>query len=128
MTTTFCISGGALKKAGVNVHPSLSAGVIMVSASNFIVDHWINNAENFIVIASNFNYLDSYDTLNVDVKNILTETTEALAAMDCIIFDQGGYTSLTESQTMLNFHRDIANRNIAVLKDKSTTKPFMTGA
>lgn len=128
MTTTFCISAGALKKAGVNVHSSLSAGTIYISGTTFIVDHWINNSESYINMASNVNYSTEYNTLSVDKKNILTETCEALAAMDCINFDQGVYTSLAEAQTMLNFHRDIASRNIAILRNKTQTEPFIKEA
>ena len=125
MATTFCISGAVLKLAGVNVHTSLSAGAIYVSASNFIVDHWINEAENKICVLSNYDYLGDYDTLSPKTKDILSETAEAMAAAKCITYDQGGYTSLAEAQTMLNLYRDIWTLNLSILNKKDVAPDFL---
>lgn len=127
MVTTFAISGGVLKKAGLNVSSALSAGTILVSASNFIVDHWINNAEATICTNANYDYLTNFTSLASGKREIITETAEALAAMDAISYDMSGYTSLAEAQTMLNFHKFVTDRNMNLLKDKSTTKSFITG-
>lgn len=127
MATTFAISGGALKLAGVNVHPSLSGGTIYVSASNFIVDHWINQAESDICVLSNYDYLADYNTLNAKTKDILTETAEAMTASKCITFDTGQYTSLAEAEFMNNLLRDIWTRNLAILNKKDIAPDFMKG-
>ena len=127
MTTTFCISGAVIKKAGLNINNNLSAGTLYLSGSNFIIDTWINDAESIINIQTRRNWIDIYDDLNPDVKDILRDAASSLAAINCINFDMGGYTSRAEATTMLNVLRDQFIRDIEILKDKDN-QAFIVGA
>lgn len=127
MTTTFCVSGAALKKAGINVNPYLSSGAILLSGSNFIVDTWINESESEINVSTEKNWTDAYAALNPDVKNLLNAAASDRAAMRCIQYDMSGYTSRAEAVMMLNVLRDAFNAEVEILK-RTGAQSFITGA
>lgn len=120
MTTTFCVSGAALKKAGLNVNASLSAGTILLSGSNFIVDTWINDAESIINASTKKNWTTAYGTLNVAVKDILRDAAASLAAINCVAYDPSGYTSREEATLIMDKCRDDYIRDLEILKDDDT--------
>ena len=123
--TIFCTSGAALKRAGANVSTAIATLTI---GTDYAVEQWISDAESFINVASRQNFSDTYSTLNVDVKKILEETAACLTAIQCIIYDMGNYNSRTEAEDMINTLRDMANRNIAYLRDMKYTEDFIKKA
>ena len=73
------------------------------------------------------NFSDSFSTLNVDVKYLLSEVASNLVAIYIIQFNMAGYTSRIEAEDMINTLRDGALRGLSLLRDKKT-QDFMTGA
>lgn len=126
VATTLCVSGAALKKAGINVNARLSAGSIL-EGTDFIVDTWIAEAEGMINSTTRKNWIDNYSTLNTDVKYLLQKAASSLAAMQCISYDMSAYTSSQEAQTMLNYLRDDVSSAMQLLKDKNV-EDFIVGA
>lgn len=74
-----------------------------------------------------FSTADAAIALNATVRGILIETGACLAAIEGIIWDMSGFTTRTEAEDMINVLRDIALRNLAILRDKETQR-FMTNA
>ena len=74
-----------------------------------------------------FSTLDSVTSLNATVRGILIDTGACLAAIEGISWDMSGFTSRTEAEDMINVLRDIALRNLAILRDKETQR-FMKNA
>ena len=70
---------------------------------------------------------DAATTLNTTVRGILIETGACLAAIEGISFDMAGFTSRIEAEDMINVLRDIALRNISILRD-TKTQTFIKGA
>lgn len=63
---------------------------------------------------------DAASTLTSTVRGILIDTGACLAAIEGIIWDMSGFTSRIEAEDMINVLRDIALRNISILRDKKT--------
>lgn len=61
---------------------------------------------------------DTTSTLNASVRGILVETSACLAAIQGITFDMSSFTSRIEAEDMINVLRDIALRNMSILRDK----------
>ena len=127
VATTFAISGQVLVKAGSGVNkflndaattPVISGANIIQINGDFIVDQWINEAESTINVASRYNFIDNYTSLNSDVKLILREVATNLAAINAIQYDMSGYTSRVEAEDMINVLRDGALRGLSLLRDK----------
>lgn len=123
--TTFCVSGAALAKAGINRSSDLSGGNLVNGV--YVVDSWILQAEAVINSLTKRNWIDAYSTLNADVKLILEDTAASLAAMDCVSYDLNSYPSNAEAETMLDKLRDAVVRNVEILKEKPI-QDFMVGA
>ncbi len=70
---------------------------------------------------------DAATTLNATVRGILIDTGACLAAIEGIIWDMSGYTSRVEAEDLINVLRDIALRNMSILRDKKNQK-FMKEA
>lgn len=70
---------------------------------------------------------DAASTLNTTVRGILIDTGACLAAIEGISWDMSGFTSRIEAEDMINILRDIAMRNMSILRDKKT-QDFMIGA
>ncbi len=69
---------------------------------------------------------DTTATLNASVRGILVDTSACLAAIEGIIWDMSGYTSRIEAEDMINVLRDIALRNMSILRDKKV-QDFING-
>jgi len=65
---------------------------------------------------------DAATTLNASVRGILIDTGACLAAIEGITWDMSGYTSRIEAEDMINVLRDIALRNLSILRDKKAQK------
>lgn len=61
---------------------------------------------------------DAATAITSTVRGILIETGACLAAIEGISWDMSGYTSRTEAEDMINVLRDIALRNMSILRDK----------
>lgn len=90
-------------------------------------DTIILDVEAFINCVTRKNWSDAFGTLNVDVQGILTDTAACLAAIEGISYDMSNFTTRIEAEDMVNILRDIALRNLALLRDKKT-QDFMVNA
>ena len=61
---------------------------------------------------------DAASALNATVRGILIDTGACLAAIEGISWDMSGFTSRIEAEDMINVLRDIALRNMSILRDK----------
>ena len=106
-------------KAGINANATSKA----IAAT----DVYVLETESFVNVATRKNWSDIYSTLNDDTKRVLKETTSNLCAIYVIQSDMSGFTSRIEAEDMINVLRDIALRNISVLRDKKVQR-FATEA
>jgi len=106
-------------RAGTNAN----ATAVAVAAT----DIYVLNVESFINSATRYNWSDAFAGLNVDVKGILTETGACLCAIYVIQWDMSGFTSRVEAEDMINVLRDIALRNMSILRD-TKVQDFINGA
>jgi len=127
MTTTFCVSGAVLVKAGVNVNAAVADGSVLIGTTS-PVDSWINQAENTINANSRINFISTYVTLSDNKKKILEDVCSSLAAIYAINYDMSGYTSRVEAEDMVNLLRDSALRGLGLLRDKKTSQDFVNVA
>ena len=120
-----CLSGMALAKAGVGVHPDLTAGKVQVG-TDFVVDIWITEAESQINARSIFDWTPVYDGLGDSTKKLLQQAASDLAAINCILYDFGNYFSRLSAEAAINILRDDYNRVMSLLKDVNTKKFIKT--
>ena len=92
-------------------------------------DTIILDVEAFINCLSRYDWStsDAATTLNTTVRGILIDTGACLAAIEGISWDMSGFTSRTEAEDMINVLRDIAMRNLSILRDLKT-QTFIQGA
>lgn len=119
MTTTMCVSGAVLAKAGANRNTDLD-----IDGTN--MDRWINQAESDINVLCRYNFTDNYASLNDDTKKILEGLCSDLAAINVINYDTTGYMS-SEAANMINVLRDSAQRRMSILRDKKA-QDFINGS
>ena len=78
--------------------------------------------------AIRFNWSDAVtDGLNADTAGVLTETGACLCAIYVIQFDMSRFVTRTSAENMVNILRDIALRNLSILRDKKSQE-FMKNA
>ena len=111
----------------VEVQRKTGAGASAVANVEAYINDFVSQAESTINVMTRYNWSDAYSGLSADVKKILSETASNLAAIYVINYDMGGYTSRTEAEDMINVLRDIALRNISILRDLKQ-QDFMNGA
>ena len=90
-------------------------------------DKIVLDVEATINVLTRYNWSDAFGALNVDVKGILTDTVSCLCAIEGIIFDMSGINTRTEAEDDINVLRDIALRNMSILRDKKN-QDFIIGA
>lgn len=85
-------------------------------------DSIIIDVEAFINCATRHDWstLDNGATMHASVRGILVDTAACLAAIEGIAYDMSGFTSRIEAEDMINVLRDIALRNISLLRDDKT--------
>lgn len=93
-TGIFATTAEIGRKAGANASAT--------SIAEAYTNQYIAEAESYINTASNYNWSDSYATLNADVKGILKEAGSSLAAIYCINYDMSGFSSRQEALIMVN--------------------------
>lgn len=114
-------SGATLLKAGLNVSS------VMTTDANEEVETFIRMAESYVNTECKHNFSDDYSGLNDDVKYILAEAVNSLAAIDCIAYDIGSYGSETEAQLLIDINWAKAQNAIKILKEKQY-QDFISGA
>lgn len=62
--------------------------------------------------------LDATATMHASVRGIFVDTGACLAAIEGISWDMSGFSTRIEAEDMINVLRDIALRNIAILREK----------
>jgi hypothetical protein len=92
-------------------------------------DTIIVDVEAIISCITRFDWVaaDTATSIDAKVRGILIDTGACLAAIEGIIWDMSGFTSRVEAEDMINVLRDIALRNLAILRDKKV-KEFIIGA
>jgi len=122
MVNTLCLSGAVLLKSGANASTYFTAG----TTSEARISALITQAESEVCVATRYNWIDIYGSLNVDVKYILESAVSNLAAMYVIQYGIEGYVSRS-AETMLDVLHDAYIREVELLKDLKQ-RDFMTGA
>ena len=99
----------------------VSATAIAIAAT----DVYVLNVEGFINSATRYNWSDVFAGLNAEVSGILTETGACLCAIYALLYKPSGETGnlvRIEFEDRINILRDIALRNISILRDAKTQK------
>lgn len=117
----FAQDADILLRVGDNASPTVKA------AGWF--DTIILDVEAVINVVTRFDWstADAASSLNATVRGILIDTGACLAAIEGISFDMSGFSSRTEAENMVNILRDIALRNLSLLRDQKV-REFMLGA
>ncbi len=120
-------AGQFAKDADILLRVGTNASATVKAAGWF--DTIIIDQEAIINCVTRFDWstADTATTLNTTVRGILIDTGACLAAIQGITWDMSGFTSRTEAEDMINVLRDIALRNISILRDKKT-QDFIIGA
>ncbi len=118
-TGIFATTAEVQRKAGANAST--------VSNVEAYINDFMTQAESQINADTTYNWSDAYSGLNVDVKGILKEAASNLAAMYVIMYDMSGFTSRSESQTMLDVLWNGYTTAIRILNEKNK-QTFMENA
>jgi hypothetical protein len=110
MTWTFCTSGAAIVKAGANANST-------IVASGAVLADWSDEAESIICDIARDDLVTDFASLTANGKQILQNMSSALVAQKIIMYDMSGYTSRTESVTMLNILENDITRGIRLIKE-----------
>ncbi|KKM62686.1 hypothetical protein LCGC14_1519190 [marine sediment metagenome] len=119
-------TGQFAKDADILLRVGANASATVRAAGWF--DTIIIDVEAVINSATRFDWTatDAGTTINASVRGILVDTAACLAAIEGISFDMSGFTSRIEAEDMVNILRDIALRNIAILRNKEV-QTFING-
>lgn len=71
--------------------------------------------------------VDAASAFNSTIRGILIDTGACLAAIEGITWDMSGWDTPIEAEDAITVLRDIANRNLIILKDKKV-QTFMIAA
>jgi len=97
------------QKSGANVNVAFNT--TMMTASNL-------RAESIINCICRYNFSDTFSTLNIDVKQILSDFCSSFVAIEAISYDLSGYTSRIEAEDIINIQRDTMLRAMSILRDQ----------
>lgn len=106
---TLCNNADVLKKAGLNANLS--------GASEIYTNVYIKEAEGFICASARYDFVTNYSGCSVIGREFLRDVASSLSALKVINYDMGGYTSRTESQTMLDINYSAVVEGINLLRD-----------
>ncbi len=115
VTTTLCVSGMVLAKAGIGYNTNLDGKAAAFVGTDFIIDLWIVEAESFINVMTKKDWVSIYATLNTNYKKILQETASARAAMHAINYDYNGFGSRLQAENKINVLNNIVIANLDIL-------------
>jgi len=88
---------------------------------------WGLQAENYINILCRYNFSDNFGTLNVDVRNLLSEYVSRYVGISGIAYNMSGFTSRIEAEDMMNIHLYRMNKIEQILVDQKGVT-YMQGA
>lgn len=115
MAWTLCTSSAAVIKAGANVNAD-----IQISGAH--LEQWSNEAEGWIVAETRRNWVTKFSTLDIAIKNVLSDVCSSRIAKQMINYDMSGYTSRAEATLMQNIQDDVVTKGLKFLEDfKSNT-------
>ena len=119
-------AGQFAKDANIALRVGPNASATVLAAGWF--DTIVVDVEAFINCITRFDWTttDTTNTINESVRGILVDTAACLAAIEGISYDMSGFTSRTEAEDMINVLRDIALRNVSILRDRKVQE-FMNG-
>ena len=92
MTTTLCLSGAVILKAGANA--------VVLTDDNYT--SLINEAEGFISAQSRYDWVTNYASVSAIGKTLLADLASNHAAIAVIENDMSGFTSRLEPQVMID--------------------------
>ena len=120
-------AGQFAKDADILLRVGTNASATVKAAGWF--DTIILDVEAVICCVTRFDWVaaDTASAITTSVRGILIDTGACLAAIEGISWDMSGFSSRTEAENMINILRDIALRNLSLLRDKKT-QDFITGA
>lgn len=95
MVEIFTTSGAVIRKMGANASSA-------ITQSDAFILQMVEEAESYVNVLTRYNFSDNYAGLNDDVKKLLSETVENLAAIYGIMYDMSGFTSRIEAEDMIN--------------------------
>ena len=85
------------------------------------------SAENYLNVETGKNWSDDFSGLNVDVKSLVTAYTASWVAIDAINYNPDAM-GRSSAILRMNVLRDVMQRSLATLKDKTTNQQFMDDA
>jgi len=110
MTWTFCTSGAAIAKAGLNANST-------ITASGAALANWSDEAEAYVNALSRVDLVTAYASLTAEGKKIADVIASSHIAQQIIAYDMAGYTSRLEAQTMLDVLENNIDRNTKLIKE-----------
>ena len=114
MTTWDWTSSGAiLEMAGANV----STATVFDSTSGQRLARAYDKAEGYVFSETKIDWSSKLSSIGANFSGAVASVITSKAAIDMINFDMSGYTSRSESRTMLNMNHDNVRRGIAFLKE-----------
>ena len=117
MAPTFCTTTQAENKAGGNAS----------TAGKNNAAEYIEQAEGTICTMARYDFVNNYDNLTSPAKKILEEAASNLAAIYIISYDMSGYTQRIMAEDLINILRDVALRNISILRDQKAVTYLKNG-
>jgi len=112
MAFTFCSSGAATFKAGEHVSSTILANATAL-------DSYSTGVEGSIEQQTGLDFTTSYSSLSTSIKNLLTDVSSSMIAMDMISYDNTGYLA-READMLMNKNFDRINKGISALKNKGS--------
>lgn len=106
---TLCANADVKNKAGANANSTAIAEAFTNVA--------IVAAEGFICASARYDFVTNYSSISTIGKAFLKDLTSSLAAIKVIEYDMSGFTSRTESQTMLDVNYSVVVEGINLLRD-----------
>ena len=90
------------------------------------IDQWLSEIESQVNVLCGYNFSDVYDTLNADVKKVLTLIASNYVGIQGIMFNMAAYTSRIEAEDMINVLWAAMQYSLNLLKDPGSAT-FMKG-
>ena len=112
-TGIFATEAEVTFKAGAN-----ASIAVLESQKNEIA----SQIESRINVETRINYSDLYSSLNIDVKQLLSEVASNLMAIYIISYDMSGFTSRVEAEDMMTILRSMAKDGLVLLRDQKSNK------
>ena len=123
MATTLTTSGACFLKAGKYMSEVLS-GSAVIGRTDYIVDEWINQAEDSINDETRYDWVTNYNSLTTNTKQILDDIASSKVAIQIVNYDSSGWPLTRQAETSMDINNDIVNKGLKTLKEDKV-KTFM---